>query len=598
MRVAKWITINRVALLALGLGCGGQSSYGASLTGPTAATSAPGVDSMRAPEVSGFVNTPPVVYALSSDATGVSEVVNNIANLTVVSRDRQVLKAEYQAGFIQGHMQGKSIRDARDNAWVGLLYDGSEMPVDQVVVVNSIVNQNFNFFLHYLRTAPDRQAARGLTRLLFRMLGIYHGATRAHPANLDFSGRFLPDASYFRPGELVTGYGTPALTFMDVYFTNAVEDVTDVYWNLPAPEATEAAAATTLTAARAAPAHRIPRNPFWRNVNPLRCSAFLKRAKNGELILAHNSWFWFLSQTMSMTIDVNGDRVSMNTHSPGLIGSLTDFGFNNKGLMFNETTNAYGYTEAKADGIFIFWRAALAEELAGSLDEFFHDISIDNTGTYMNAYMVADANSGEMGLVDMSYKSFVFFRSNGGPYTVTTLPPGQAADYDTTMVTPDYILGFNYPPSALVQSELQASPPDWVDRVTELGLLVPDVEDVASAKAVITNTDPQPRGAIYSRFDLADENGIPIGPHPEYGIAPFGAIDAKVVTATMVRQANRLSGTIDLASPASSFWMRWGTPYYEGKPFIWSESAFASWPHPGVPNVLGGTFTRLKLHLK
>ena len=56
---------------------------------------------------SGLVNKPPVTYALNHYASGVLEVVNNISNLTVVSRDRNTLKAEYQAGFIQGHLQGR-----------------------------------------------------------------------------------------------------------------------------------------------------------------------------------------------------------------------------------------------------------------------------------------------------------------------------------------------------------------------------------------------------------------------------------------------------------------------------------------------------------
>lgn len=56
-------------------------------------------------------------YTLDADASGVIETVNNIVNLTVVSKDANDLKAEYRAGFIQGKLQGRTIMSARDNAW-------------------------------------------------------------------------------------------------------------------------------------------------------------------------------------------------------------------------------------------------------------------------------------------------------------------------------------------------------------------------------------------------------------------------------------------------------------------------------------------------
>ena len=56
-------------------------------------------------------------FSLDAQATGVSEVINNIANLTVVSKDANDLRAEYRAGFVQGKLQAKGIIAARDNSW-------------------------------------------------------------------------------------------------------------------------------------------------------------------------------------------------------------------------------------------------------------------------------------------------------------------------------------------------------------------------------------------------------------------------------------------------------------------------------------------------
>ena len=57
--------------------------------------------------------------------------------------------------------------------------------------------------------------------------------------------------------------------------------------------------------------------------------------------------------------------------TPGLIGSATDFGYNNKGMMFNETTHRMSKSQVKPDGLWIFWRAALAEQFSASITDFF-----------------------------------------------------------------------------------------------------------------------------------------------------------------------------------------------------------------------------------
>ena len=57
------------------------------------------------------------IYTLDANASGVIETINNIVNLTVVSKDANDLKAEYRAGFVQGKLQGKTIISARDNSW-------------------------------------------------------------------------------------------------------------------------------------------------------------------------------------------------------------------------------------------------------------------------------------------------------------------------------------------------------------------------------------------------------------------------------------------------------------------------------------------------
>ena len=98
---------------------------------------------------------------------------------------------------------------------------------------------------------------------------------------------------------------------------------------------------------------------------------------------------------------------------PGQFGSNTDFGFNGNGIGFNETTHVDLYDKPRTAGIWLTYRSAAAEQFARSIDEFYEYCKLDNTGTYLNGYQLVDANTGEIGLIDMSYNRFVLFKCDG-----------------------------------------------------------------------------------------------------------------------------------------------------------------------------------------
>jgi hypothetical protein len=394
------------------------------------------------------------------------------------------------------------------------------------------------------------------------MLGIYHGATLDQPASLDFSGASLPDSNYLRASELTLGYETAGLTFMDVYFINAFNDVMDIISN--SPELEKAVG------------------------RPEKCSAFLKRI-GSEVILTHNSWMGFLSQTMIQTMAVNGDLWTMNAATPGLIGSATDFGYNN-----NETTHRMSKTQVKPNGLWIFWRATLAEQFSASITDFFNAISLDNTGTYLNAYMLVDANNNETGLVEMSYRCFIYYRSTGGPYAVSSKSlDGNACstEYDTEMITPDYLMGINYPASYQVASDLQSTD-NRPARRRQLKQLLPVVNDVEAAKALITYTDPSNPLSLFGRWDL----GYGETSYPKQ--IPDGSVDSKVASTSMVRSFMGLSGILDLSTSNTGFWMLYGTAKVNGAPFIWSQSLWKWQTLRDVPDLLDGSFTLMPLYLR
>lgn len=520
------------------------------------------------------------VYKLDDASSGVIETTNNIVNMTVVSKDENNLKAEYRAGFIQGKLQGTTIVSARDNAWDHsyLLDPSHSFPKQQgpnqteLNHAATVLKDNYNAFIQRLQDpATDSVVAYRLKRLLFRMLGIYHGATLNQPATLDFTGVWLPDSTYLKAAELALGYESKNLSFMDVYFLNAYSDVMDVI--AFSPEMALGGINTT--------------------EQPDQCSAFLKRVGN-EVILTHNTWQGFLSQTMTQTLVINNDLLTVNAVTPGLIGSATDFGYNNKGILFNETTHRMSKSLVKPKGIWIFWRAALAEQFSSSISEFFDYISLDNTGTYLNGYMLVDAKNKETGLVEMSYRCFVYYRSSGGPYTVTSKSMDDAAcstDYDPEMVTPDYLMGINYPASYQVAKDLQSTDNRPARRI-QLKQLLPGVNDVEGAKSVITYTDPVNPLSLFGRWDL----GYGQTAYPK--LIPDGSVDAKVGSTAMVRAFMNLSGTLDISATNSGFWMLYGTPQVNGTPFIWSQSVWKAQKLRDVPDRLDGEFTLMPLYLR
>jgi len=251
-------------------------------------------------------------------------------------------------------------------------------------------------------------------------------------------------------------------------------------------------------------------------------------------------------------------------------------------------------TSVNPIGLWIFWRAALAEQFAGSITDFFNYISLDNTGTYLNGYMLVDANTNETGLVEMSYRCFVYYRSTGGAYTVTsTSLDGNACstDYDAEMITPDYLMGINFPASLQVRSDLQ-SHDNRPARRRQFKELLPGVTDVETAKTVITYTDPANPLSIFGRWDL----GYGETAYPKQ--IPDGSIDAKAASTSMVRSFMGLSGILDTSASNTGFWMLYGTAKINDTPFIWSQSLWKGQKLRDVPDRLDGSFTLMPLYLR
>lgn len=509
-------------------------------------------------------------YQIDADTQGVMEFVNNIYNTVVVSNDPNVYKAEYEAGFIQGKLQKAMLPAARDNGWDGayLMNPSHSYPKqippsgDEMSLARNTLNANWDYTLEYLRRQGTSDIGRKLRRLMYRLVGIYHGAVKDSPQALEFTESWFPA---FSDNELSLGYETPSVTFMDVYFINAIADIFDV---LPGDALSQQAE------------------------KPTKCTAFVKRTPGGDIVVTHNTWDAYLNQSQAVTLWVNGDFMTMNTFAPGLLSSFTDFGYNNKGLIFNETTDAATYSRPQIESLWMLWRSTLAEQFAASIPEFFHYATLELSGTYQNSYMVVDTKTGQTGLIDMSYQSAVLFTTDGnGGVEVTTKPDGLNKAYDQELVRPDYLLGINYPASQQIINDLQ--PIDTRPaRKRQLMQRIGSVSDIETAKALITYTDPNNPLSIYGRWDLG------YGETPRPKTVPDGSIDAKAVSTSMIGYVFDLKGVLDTASPVKIFWMKFGTPYVNGRPFIWSQSEWKSQKLRFVPDVVDGQWTLLNGYIR
>lgn len=508
-------------------------------------------------------------YCLDSDTQGVIEKINNIYNTCIVSNDPNVYKAEYEAGFIQGKLQGEQIVAARDNQWDTAFlispshYYPKQIPPsqDELAIAQRTLKINWEYTLDYIRRYENTDVGRKLRRLMYRLIGIYHGAARQEPEPLNFNEQWCPS---FFDREMTTGYETSSVTFMDIYFINSVGDIFDILPDDAPP----------------ADANR-----------PGKCSAFARRTQD-DIFLSHNSWYSYLSQSQALTLWINGDFMTVNTVAPGSLSSNTDFGYNNKGIIFNETTHSATYSEPKVTALWMFWRAALAEQFSESIDQFFHYVSLEPSGTYMNGYMIIDAKTKEIGLVEMSYKNFVFFKSDAsGEITIRSKPEGLNKEYDSELVQPHYLLGINYPASYQIRDDLKAQDTRPA-RKQQFLEQINSVTDIESAKALITYTDPANPLSIFGRWDLG------YGETPKPKTVPDGSIDAKSVSVSMIKDVSDLKGVLDTSSSVKAFWMKFGTPYISGKPFIWSQSQWKGWKLRFVPDRLDGDYTLLSIYLK
>ena len=550
-----------------------------------------------------FKNTAPEEYVLNQYTKGYSQCIDNNWNFAIYAQDPTVsiYQNEYNAGYVQGKIQGNAmIKATRNNTWRWYVLDegpGANSvtpPAGAVEQAVKALTDNYNYMTDYVEKKQGDRHIQGLIRLMYRMLGIYHGAADKEALkDVTFDNLKM---SNMTPDELKMNSGDEPLTFIDIYFLNAQMDLWDaigkelgIDFNDIEKSDKEHTLQTKEDLERMSKDDRL---------KPGRCSGFVTRLDNGEILWSHTSWCCFFAQSCAVTYVIGEDFLTQNSFCPGQFGSNTDFGFNGHGIGFNETTETYFYNESKTLGLWLTWRAAAAEAFATSIDDFYDYVSLDNTGTYLNAYMLVDAYRGEFGLIDMSYARFALFKGDGKNLTVkdSTGYEPNFLDYDSHMISPSHVLGCNIPIYKRIWRELQT-----IDgapkRRYQLYRHIGSVRTMDDAKHLITyNGDLEPI-SIAGRWDknYGTSEFLRYQPHGSIVAKVFGTEEIKQVLASLSMKPSK-------DGAKTSFWMRFGSVKLDGTPFIWSDSIWAKFKQPEevdfIPDAIDGAWNRVKLFME
>lgn len=515
-------------------------------------------------------------------------------NFSVISTDpsKNALENNYLAGYVQGKIQGEDmIKASRNNTWTNTYLCDPDHIFPQKVKPSEeelkracdVLSENYLYLLNWIKSTKGSPMTEKIRLLLYRMFGIYDAATGKNiMSESDLAKRTMVDEDICYH----MAYGDAPLSFMDIYFINAQMDLLDVIGG----------SSETL---------------FAHN-RPDRCSAFLKRTED-DIYWTHNSWCGFLSQSHTITYLVRNDNndknekknldfVTQNSYCPGEFGSNMDFGFNGHGICFNETTHRCSNTKTKTDGIWLCWRAAAAEIFAETIEDFYKYITMDNTGTYLNGYMLIDVHTKETALIEMSDSRFVLFTAeeNDKEYKmyddklVKTKVHRDKDYYNPELLCKEHIFGVNYPVSYNVANDL-LSTDNRPKRRIQFRQLIDGVNDMESTKNLITYVEPDEPLSIYGRWDLECGNAGGYGK-----VIPDGAVDSKAYSANEVRDLlAKLKFQPNGESKNTSFWMLYGAPIMDGKPFVWSKSKWAKYNHDNsfVPDELSGEWHEVKLFI-
>ncbi len=147
-----------------------------------------------------------------------------------------------------------------------------------------------------------------------------------------------------------------------------------------------------------------------------RCSAFAATGpatRDGKMIIGHVTWWSStLAEQTNIMLDIkpaSGHRVLMQSY-PGGIESGTDWYQNDAGMVLTETT--IDQTPFEARGTSVAFRARMAIQYGGNVDEVVKQLGEHNNGLYTNEWIIGDAKNNEIAMYELGTSHTKLWRSS------------------------------------------------------------------------------------------------------------------------------------------------------------------------------------------
>ena len=253
------------------------------------------------------------------------------------------------------------------------------------------------------------------------------------------------------------------------------------------------------------------------------CSAFAATGpatRDGKMVIGHVTWWSLtLAEQTNVMLDIKpaaGHRMLLQSY-PGGIESGTDWYQNDAGVVLTETT--INQTPFNPQGTPTAFRARLAIQYGGNIDEVVKYLGTRNNGLYTNEWLIGDAKNDEIAMYELGTNQSRLWRSSKNEWFGGT---------------PGFYWGDNNPKDLGIRLENYPDPrggPDYIP-------YVPYSRDLAWLNLYQTH-----QGQIDEQFAFLAFRTAPL--------VASSTMDAKVATSDM---ANRMMVWAEIGRPNQREW--------------------------------------------
>lgn len=239
-----------------------------------------------------------------------------------------------------------------------------------------------------------------------------------------------------------------------------------------------------------------------------RCSAFAATGpatRDGKMVIGHVTWWPLtLAEQTNVWLDIkpeSGHRMLMQSY-PGGIESGTDWYQNDAGIVLTETT--IRQSPFNPQGTPVAFRARMAIQYGGTIDEVVAQLGTRNNGLYTNEWLLGDAKNDEIAMYELGTNHTRLWRSSKNEWFGNT---------------PGFYWGNNNAKDLTIRTEYLPDPrgaPEYVP-------YVPQVRDLAWQEMY-----RKYRGQIDEQFAFLAFRSAPL--------VSASTMDAKVITSDMARR--------------------------------------------------------------